>query len=317
MQVVPILRSNLPNALECCRLSTLGGQVFATNHSVLHMHNNRSADCYILASQFDAIQRARAAVAGLTGRDLSDVRYSFPAMARQVSEWLGVDETRDARLRTDLIPVWHYQHCDPADLECQSMYDMRAAYWQIAARAKSLSCTVDTDGERVIWTRVPAKTETRWAETKDVLEPHKRLRLAIIGVNSVGIAKRSGGYYVRGRAADLPGRAPTWFAKLSLLTVRVAYELTQMQAEQSNTVYANADCVACDTGREPEYWRDYGIQYACKGTGRLDARAIGVWQCGHDSTDTYKYFARTGINCLSVRYGYKYLRPVFHELYLN
>jgi hypothetical protein len=316
--IIPAIVATLPNKAACCVLSQRG-QVWTTPYSVLHMHG-KTATAYILDSEYPKLAASRVTVAALTGYDLPAIKWSYPAIARQVSEWLAGKGTPGPALRNDLIPHWHYQHCDPCLLPDQTLYDMRAAYWQIASKAKSLNCNVLPEKERICWHSMPGVVESKWEATKTALEPHKRLRLAIIGVNcctSNAGRKRRGGYYCRGGPAQLAGSPPTWFAALSLLTVRVAYELTQIQARESTTMYANADMVSCDAGTRPSYWDDWGIKSSSKGTGLLDVRAVGVWRCGEQSTDTYKYLDRCGYTCLSPKQAYRYPRPVYHEKYLH
>lgn len=316
MNITTITVPILPSKPACVLLSARG-QVYANNHTVLHQYNNKHADCYILASQYDKIMAARIAIAELTSIELSDIRYSFPAMARQVCDWLGYSETlRNTQLRTDIIPVWHYQHCEPCEIPNQVIYDMRSAYWQIAAKAKSLACYVLPQSNKIVWLNVSRETSEKWERTKAALEPHKRLRLAIIGVNAVSTS--TGGsmrYFCRGEQRRMNGSPPSWFNHLSLLTVRVAYELTQLQAREARTCYANADCVSCESSQAPHYWQDYGITYTQKGAGTLDAHAVGVWKCGGASTETYEYFERNHIDCLSEHIGYNYPNPIYHELY--
>lgn len=316
MKLLPMKR--LPNSKECATLSATKGQVFKNSYTVTHQKTNKDIDIYVLASELPTIELARAAVSELTGLDHSAVKYSYPAIARQVSEWLGGDPCSPSLLRNELIPVWHYQHCVPCRVAGQTIYDMRAAYWQIACMSPTLNIEVLPEKERVIFLPMSRQQETKWNSAKVTLNSHKKLRLALIGVNCAtqkSKLPRTANYFARGEPRILPGKPPTWFQRLSLLTVRVAYELTQMQAMESETLYANADCVAVDDGQIPQYWSDYGIQYSSKGTGTLHALAVGMWKCGREYTLTYDYATSHGYNVISAKSAFRYPRPVYHEHY--
>jgi hypothetical protein len=198
--------------------------------------------------------------------------------------------------------------------------DMRSAYWQVASKAPSLLCRVDYDKERIIWHIMSHQQQERWERCKVALEPHKRLRLAIIGVNSTGLASVDScgvRYYAGGERKALPGTAPTCFRNLAILTVRCAYELTQMQLTEAKAWYANADCVLLE---QPEcaYWNSIGIEYRCKAHGPVEVYGLGQWKVGEEETIPYKWkksLEQQGYTpCINpVKTAFAFERPVYHE----
>jgi hypothetical protein len=236
------------------------------------------------------IERARQVTAQVIGIDPIEVKPTYSAMARQINEFIGI---RDAPLVEcsipKLLPVWHYQSCIPT--KCTSglaIYDMRSAYWQIASKSDTLRVRIFEDG-RVLSGYMSPREQAKWDSVREVCGQIKPLRLSIIGVNSAGLFKgsQSYSYWYRGKRIAPTGEVPTWFQPLSTLTVRIAYELTQIQANWQDCVYANADAVSVPAGERPEVWDFLGIQTAVKGEGTADIRAVGNYRIGGLATKTF------------------------------
>jgi hypothetical protein len=317
------LLQTMPTGDDYCRMTEeAGGQIWATDYNATYVKNTRDVRRYILASAWPGLSDSRVAVSSLCGYDLADVKYTYAAMARQVSQWLGVDQRPDP-IPPDYLRKWHYQHCEPCRLPVGYILDMRYAYWQVACRAPSLLCRVDYEKEQIIWHVMSKQAQDRWERCKIALETYKRLRLAIIGVNSTGLAVNGSGvrYFAGGVQKPMPGSAPTCFRNLALLTVRCAYELTQQAREEVNAWYANADCILSETDQCP-YWNSCGVVYRAKAQGPVEIYGLGQWSVGDDSTIPYQWKkAReqkgyaAAINAPT--YGYHIDRPVYHEQLYN
>lgn len=101
-------------------------------------------------------------------------------------------------------------------------------------------------------------------------------------------------YYHRGELKQrnvFPGALQS----LALLTVRCAYELTQVQDREADSWYSNADCVILEGNRTPRYWDDCGIEYSVKGRGRALIDAIGAYKIGEVSTIPYEWYQQHSV----------------------
>jgi hypothetical protein len=56
---------------------------------------------------------------------------------------------------------------------------------------------------------------------------------------------------------------------MAILTVRIAYEITQMQVNELRAWYSVADCVISESPTCP-YWDSLGIDYRTKAEGRTE-----------------------------------------------
>lgn len=304
----------LPGVQEC-KLMTANnsGVVYTNDYSVTHRRNNKTSITYILETEADKLAETRAAVANLTSLDLDTLGYTYPKMGRQISCWLGL-HAKNVTVPRSFLPFWHFQYCDPCELDYAYMHDMTAAYWSIACSAPSLLCRIDTASERVIWLGVPPSVETKWNECKTRLEPYKRLRLAIIGVSATGFmdCNENRAYcYANGEVVKMPGSAPTYFQSLAILSVRIAFELTQLQMLECQAWYANADCVVTEC-EKCKLWQDMGIRYRTKAAGAADVRAIGTYKIGDYETEPYRVAKLRAIPVYHAREPELLERPVYH-----
>jgi hypothetical protein len=282
--------SDLPSREEARRMWAGEGQgrTFVGRKHITNVRGRRAVT-YLLDTEVPTVLRARAAVQELTGNPSPG--WTHASLARTVTRWL--DLPNWAAHRPLMIPVntalpsWHYQECIPCDWRDAALYDMRSAYWQIALRAKSPVFDVFVDQRQIIWGCISGDQEERWQRMGRALEGHKQLRLAIIGVNSAGW-RRPGQwvdqeYYFRGSPCTMR-YPPGPLQPLAILTVVAARELTQIQAQESAALYANADCVVVDGGDEPKYWKDYGIAYRLVARGKTEIRAMGAYSIGTKET---------------------------------
>jgi hypothetical protein len=284
------LLDKMPTGDDYCRATEEGGgQIWATDYNATYMRSAKNVRRFILESRWVGLSDSRRAVAALCDIDLTDTAYTYAALARQVSQWLGVNQ-RPQPIPPDYLPRWHYQHCEPCRLPVGYILDMTAAYWSVACKAPSLLCRIDYEREVIIWHVMSHQAQARWERCKVALEPFKRLRLAIIGVNSTGLSDRGGGvrYFARGEQRPMPGTAPTCFRNLALLTVRCAYELTQHAREEVNSWYANADCILAEKPTVP-YWNSCGVIYRSKAAGPVEIYGLGQWRVGDSSTIPYQW----------------------------
>lgn len=308
--IIPHIVQTLPTSTECKQLSINKGVVYTNPYAVSHVQG-RVTEVYIQMDEFPTIQLARETVCELTNYDIKDVKYTYSSMARQVSEWLGVKQRYNDLPPKTLIPHWHYQQAIPTYQSGMYLHDMRSAYWQIASKAKSLLCSINPRTYKVLWNVMSNEQEEKWHNTKLLLEPCKKLRLSIIGVNSTEWStKNTNMYYVKGELKPVAGKPPTCFQSLALLTVRCAYELTQLQAIESDCWYANADCVATHI-KQLTLWRDMGIVYRTKAQGECEIRGVGAWKIGGDHTIPYELMLQR--NILSRVDGINLPDPYFNE----
>jgi hypothetical protein len=103
---------------------------------------------------------------------------------------------------------------------------------------------------------------------------------------------------------------PSALQALAILTVRCAYELTQLQAEEGRALYANADSVVLDGRSEPRYWRDCGIVYRLVARGKTDIHCLGAYRVGEKETIPYRYAAAN--NVVKGFKAERLERPVWH-----
>ncbi len=289
---LPKMLVNIVQELPCAvNLTRLDGSGIVYQGSYYSCHiKGRKTEYHILDSHESESINSRKIVSEVTSLDFNDVKPTYSGMARQLSVWISNRESNN-KINADIIPVWHYQKCSPAQMPNMKVCDMTAAYFQMACRAKSLFCEM-VDG-RVIWHAVDSRTEQRWEIIKLKIKPYKKLRLALIGVNSTSLntnSRSSTKKYYRGKLCRMSGQPPTQFRNLAALTVRASYELTQIQSIECDSIYSNADCITTEINRKLKYWDDAGIEYSIRAQGDLDLKACGVWKCGERETLNYKNF---------------------------
>lgn len=321
------LVDKLPEVRTLITWSEEKGQIWVSDFAVVWKRNNTDVRRYILSKEWQTLTTSRGAVSELCGLAMCDVGITYAQMARQVSNWLGVNQI-SLPIAPGFIPEWvdtegvthrwHFQHCEPCHLDHGYLNDMRAAYWSIAAAAPSLLCEINYTNQKVIWLNMSQESEEKWNLTKRLLEPYKKLRLAIIGVNSTGLDAIQSNvvYYAGGSVKSMPGIAPTNFRTLALLTVRCAYEITQLQRRELKAWYANADCVISEKPFCP-YWNSLGIAYRTKHKGKIETFGVGQWKVGEDSTKPYDWkdvLRQQGKQIhLDRTIGYDLPRPSYHE----
>ena len=253
----------------------------------------RMVDYWVAADDLPAIERAREVAADCSGYDLREFGYSYGSIARRLTEWLDIRQgSGDVPL--GMLPEWHYQRARPGYYRNMRLFDMRSAYWQLAARARSPLLHWQPEKARLDWLSVPNRAESRWRDMLQVVGAHKALRLAVIGVAATGWRDPLSRSAVRralsgGRVVEVPLERGS-LQPLACATVRVAYELSQMQGRRPYCVspYVNADCVALPDGHRPEVWDSCGIEYAEKGAGDLDVRGVGVYSIGGVETKPFR-----------------------------
>ncbi len=203
--------------------------------------------------------------------------------ARAVVKWLGTVRRPSSVAIARLAETnWHYHLAVPGELEYAELWDIRAAHWQILRRFES---------PHIIWTDdsfisayADDEVMTRWESMLGKLEYDKRLRNAIVGAmiggGSGAIAFR------RGDLFSLPqSRGP--MHDLGAAVVRVCYEITELQADDVDTVYANTDCVMIRDGDHPHVWDELGVVSRLQARGESDVRCIGCYRCGEVQTAFY------------------------------
>jgi len=283
---------SIPNKTELIKLSSMENcRVYFTDYSYTVMKNNKDITTFVLENEYEELMKSKIVVANLLGIDLTETKNTYSSLARQVSEWINIKD-KPTIPRIELLPRWSYQKAIPCEMENATSYDMKSAYWQIAKRSKSLVINIIPSSKKLIYGIMSNEVENKWERTKELLQDRKKLRLAVIGVNSV--SKQSNNrntYFQNGDIKNITGKAPTNFESLSLLTIRVAYELTQIQAEEINAPYANADCVISENF--PRFWQQLGIIYGIKGSGNTDILGIGAYRCGDKETVPYRILKPT------------------------
>lgn len=327
------LVDKLPGERQCISWSAEKGQLFTCAYAVTWLKSARDVSRWIISTEWEKLLVSRQAVSELCGLALRDVKYTYPSMARQVGDWLGVDQ-KPSPVPDLFLNNWHYMHCEPVQLEHGYMHDMIGAYWQFASKAPSLLCRIDYDKEKITWLNMTQQSEERWNRCKIALAPYKKLRLSIIGVNSTGLRRTAEQNWYHGGIADvMKGKPTTHFRNLALLTVRSAYEVTQLARKQLDGWYAVADCVLSEHDCVP-YWDSLEIAYKTKGVGETETYGIAQWSCGkclkcagigcfdcnftgRNSTKPYELKRRLVERghklCLDETSGIDYERPVYHE----
>ena len=272
------------------------GNTFLSRTHISNVRGRKTVT-YLKDKEVPEVKAARKAVQELTG--IENVGWTQAALARTVTRWLDIGDWNGGNQpimipSNDILPHWHYQYCDPCEWDETSLYDMTAAYWNIAIRAKSPVFDIHIDKRSVSWRCISEDQEERWQTAARVLVPHKRLRLAIIGVNACGWRKPGAyieqRYFHRGRckAMRFP---PGPLQPLAMLTVRAAYELTQIQAQEAKAYYANSDSVVLMGQQQPTYWRDAGLAYRLVARGKTCIHALGAYRVGDKETIPYEHSA--------------------------
>lgn len=263
-----------------------GGSVYLGTYYYNHVPAVGAGIVYLRADELESILSARETVEELTGYEPAG--WTYAQLAREVTEWLEIKQSTFQRAK-DLVQNWHYQKCIPYELENAGLYDMTAAYWQVVERVKSPVFLIDEHGA-IKWQYIDGSQRLRWERMKEICKRHKKLRVAIVGVNAAGWSQGRTEFHGTevyrngelGTVKPLSGR----LQPLSLLSVRVTYELTQMQSIASKSVYSNADCVVTEKP-ELRVWDSWNIQYGCKAAGKCQVNAVGSWSIGDKMTKTF------------------------------
>src|SRR5579863_8938970 len=216
--------ARMPSALECSQLWSNPGDGFTDRGLsggigyVTHSHGDRG-ETYVWFHSDADMRKFLCARRAASDMLSLDVGWHYGKIARQITEWLGIRQRPlPAETHAVILPYWHYQYCRPVDLETAALYDMCGAYWQVASRCKSPLLYINPENDKIIWGCLTSEQEERWERLKEVVKAHKRLRLAIIGVNSVGWRQtplRKVSTWYRGKPFSRP-RTPTSLQPLAL-----------------------------------------------------------------------------------------------------
>lgn len=291
--------SKIPN-LSVMKYASLDspGTIWVSGYSVIHV-NGREVYRYILDSAMSpdgsgpGIIESSQVVSNITG---SGPYWSYGAMSRDLMKWFGhAQKDRAIGLNAAArIPVrdWHYQKVIPGKIEHATMYDLRAAYWQIAARMKSPLFDVLNDGS-IIWRKLSRIQSARWDRLRADLMPYKRLRLTLIGINSSGwnngekvSRQRNSVAYSHGRAIEYSCPLGELLAA-SKLAVRCVFEYTQDETRKIDSQYSNGDCVVTASKQEPELWNSAGLDWTIKAQGPADIQSSIGYKIGERTTRGY------------------------------
>lgn len=258
---------------------------------------------------------ARDAVQNLTSHD--NPGWLFSTLARTATEWVGISQppVRDDVAKR-LVPAWHYQACLPGEYQSLYLYDLKGAYWQMTRRLPSPMLYIDQTTGKLSFCTLHPKCKTRWGLLLDALEPHKILRLAIVGNNAIGwrdTQQVGTGTRLFRNGCENTHYAPTPgpLQAASLLAVRLTYEacyIAWREAEDyaSNPVYANADCIALEypTLQCPvPAWSDAGLEYTLKASTDetpgipAELRACSIYRIGRTQTGSYAAYTKKGNFC--------------------
>ena len=271
------------------KLTESKGMAWKNAYCITYRAGNQT-HYYINEKSKEPLIHAMRLTAETTGLDFDDIKPTYSAMARQISEWIGsIDSNAQSKeMIPAILPVWHYQKCYPAKVESNLvLVDMTSAYWQIAIHSDTLRIFLCRNGG-VIPQRMPKEKALKWDRCREIIGASKPLRLSLIGVNAVtDTSTPRYSYYFRGQKVTPHGTPPTWFTPLSMLTIRIAYELTQMQAEHCNAIYANADAITLQEGDTPELWDYMGIKFRGKAKGAAQINAIGSYKIGDTVTGLF------------------------------
>lgn len=272
-----------------CVLTEHIGMAWKNQYCITYRKGSHT-DYYLNEGSKEKIIHAMRITAETTGMDFQDVKPTYSGMARQISEWIGSKDVigQNSDILPAILPVWHYQKCYPAKVsQGLVLWDMTSAYWQIAIKSDTLKLYLARGGQ-VIPQRMSREEGLRWDKVRETVGASKPLRLSMIGVNSVGdSSKPSYSVYFRGKRIDPSGKPPTWFRPLSILTVRIAYELTQIQAEAADVVYANADAITLEECETPELWEYMGIKFREKARGAAQINSVGSYRIGETESGLF------------------------------
>lgn len=303
------LIDRLPSHTETLELSArTTGQWYRTRYALVHRAGQRS-ETWLLAAPLhpgegltilDDITCCQRMVSEITGAERPGWTYS--QLSRTLNKWHGIHQP----VLPDPNPLlrrgqYHYQQCIPVTVPEAYYYDMRSAYWQAASRAPSPLVTVGADGT-LKWHSISPTQEQRWESLKDAAgQPqYKRLRLAFIGSSMAGWDRHPTSWtafrvYQAGRVeAGQHVHGP--LQPLACVAIRTVYELTQIQAQQAQTIYANIDCVITRRREPMAFWTHWGIQHSLKAHGEGDIWALGARRVGHDYTVPYEWMREHNVS---------------------
>lgn len=248
---------------------------------------NNGGRCFTLLSEalVPAVEEARAVGLALMG---SCPAWTVGGVARRLLAWLGPVQPHRACTDRALGGVpWSYRVCKPGAYENVALVDLKAAYHQALGRLPSLRLTWLPSGP--IWHPMPAAERSRWADLYRACETVKPLRLVLLG-NMVG-GGRAPLCFVKGRALELrPHNGP--FRSAGLAVVRAGYELCFLQAEESETAYANTDSVLLPRPALPRAWERWGYRWRIEAEGDADVRCLDVFKVGERMTAWYREGSR-------------------------
>lgn len=276
------------------------GTIYVGQYFVVHSAGPYS-ETYILDNSsrdrtFDKILHARAITQNLLGID--NVGWTFSQMARRITSWLDLSQAVDFDAQ-DFLPRWHYQLAKPGKYESCQMADLTSAYWQVCERAPVpvFRFLRDNHGRitEIAWQRITRVQQNKWDAIREQVAANKRLRLTLVGTNAAGVWQGPApdvavktGVMRRGKWVSTESAMRGSLAPLSLLAARCTYELTQLQAQSSQAVYSNADCVICRDDLAMDVWDGVGAQYSIKGRGNAVVRGIYAYRVGDVMTKPYR-----------------------------
>jgi len=232
------------------------------------------------------------AIGKLTGKNCAP---TYGNSARKLIDWLRevgglrvpYDRAEQQTIRNLITPYTYHRALPGRHGDC-TLYDLKGAFWSCLKRQPSLLAS--DKNQRLRWEPMPDKLSAAWREVETLVDTlPKRFRLCLIGVSLSGVRGQGVKAWHDGGACEVPCGAFNFMSLAAAISVRTTYELTQIQAAESYSKYANTDCVIVNKKHgTPKFWDRCGMEYGVKGEGETTVRAVGSYEIGETSTLIYQ-----------------------------
>lgn len=241
-----------------------------------------SSTCWFVSpTAMQDVLTSRAICREFTGKDGG---YSVAGNARRVWQWAIEKDESPITWRSIMQGRdFGYHECEPGLYPDMWAVDIKAAYWNALWSLETRKWKQEIPGVLLPVRETPDEKK-RLHDIRQALNDFKLMRNCVWGGALGGV--EAGWCYEAGIKKDTsPYPGPNRGA--ATLVARCISEATQLQAFESNAVYAMTDCVVIHKETTPTLWDKWGLEWGVKGFGEADIRFRHAYRVGKDKIGLY------------------------------
>jgi hypothetical protein len=260
-----------------------------------HVVGSRTTDL-ICASEEEGIMEYRNLCSSLMGlpKDNKALPYSYSGLSKKIEEYICYgDFPLDPEIQKYCEPGEKgFIHSSSYEGEA-SYYDLSHAFGQILEMLSSYCIGLRFESGKLKLDFIDDEKKD-WGEYIRELNSNKKLKTARLVCVGQGLAgynfSSSISSFHGGKKSSFspPYRLPSQKATSYLLARRGIFEITQEECFRDGAIIAIVDAVVLSGSREPEFWKQLGLQYSLKDSGPSEIRFANEFRIGSRKTLNWK-----------------------------